>query len=267
MSAISRGLAAALCLTLVCACDGKSSKAKRPEAEPEDTGAAAPSPQAEPEAESPEAESPEAKPEAKPELSEPMREHFADAEALEQAVMTGDLEAARTRGRALIEKLPLQELPAGWEPHVERMRTAAIGVVETRDLVDAAMATGRVLGACGACHATVGGGPKPANAAPAMPEGEDAEQRMARHRWAAQRLREGLITPSDERWSLGAGAVSVAPPAPIPIDNAERLNPEVLELREHIYEIGAVAAKTEGLDARAEVYGDYLTTCAGCHLH
>ena len=99
-----------------------------------------------------------------------------------------------------------------------------------------------------------------------MPEGEDAKARMARHQWAAQRLREGMIVPSDERWMLGANAVSVAPPEPVPVEGAEAINPEVLELREQIYEIGAVAAKTEGLDARATVYGDYLTTCAGCHL-
>ena len=238
----------------------------------------------------PEPASEQAKP---PDLAALMRDHFTHASALEQAVIDGDLEEVDAHAQALVEKLDEQALPDSWAPHVERMQTAAKSAAGTEDLVAAASAAGEVVAACGACHAAVGGGPKfPAAPAP-VPEGEDSKARMARHAWAAQRMREGMIGPSDERWRLGAGAVSGAshqveqreeedPHHVLSIGvseyadpaynlnvahlDAEVLSAEVLQLRERIYEIGAEAAKTEGLDARAKVYGEYLTTCAGCHV-
>jgi mono/diheme cytochrome c family protein len=200
-----------------------------------------------------------------PALSSTMAEHFAHASALEQAVIDGDLEHVAKEARWLVEELPKQRLPEPWQPQLERMQAAAKAALDAKDLVAAAHATGRVVETCGACHAALGAGPK-YGAVTAVPEGESGKARMARHQWAAERMREGMIGPSDERWRLGAGAVSEAPPEPCPIADAEILPKEVLQLRETIYEIGAKAAKTEGLAARAEVYGEYLTTCAGCHV-
>jgi hypothetical protein len=200
-----------------------------------------------------------------PKLDAVMTGHFAEARALEQAVIDGDLEAVATHAKQLGETLAANELPESWRPHVAAMQAAAGEAGEAGDLVAAAMATGRVVGACGACHAALDRGPQLAEPSP-VPEGEDGKARMLRHQWAAERMREGMIVPSDQRWQLGAAAVSVAPPEPCPIESAEILPPEVLQLRETIYEIGAKAAKTEDFDDRVRVYGEYLTTCAGCHV-
>ncbi|HLT37051.1 MAG TPA: hypothetical protein VK034_12220, partial [Enhygromyxa sp.] len=152
-----------------------------------------------------------------------------------------------------------------WQPHLARMQAAAAEAAKAEDLAAIASATGKVIETCGACHAAVGGGPKFADASP-VPEGESSEARMQRHQWAAQRMREGMIGPSDERWQLGASAVSVAPPQPCPIESAEILPADVLQLRETIYEVGARAAATKTAEDRARVYGEYLSTCAGCHV-
>ena len=197
-----------------------------------------------------------------------MAEHFTHASALEQAVIDGDLEAVQTHAKWLVDELPAATLPATWQPQLARMQAAAAEAVaagKAESLATAASATGKVIETCGACHATVGAGPKLAPAPP-VPEGESSQARMQRHQWAADRMREGMIGPSDERWQLGASAVSVAPPQPCPIENAEILADDVLELREKIYEIGAQAAVTKTAEDRARVYGEYLSTCAGCHV-
>jgi len=199
-----------------------------------------------------------------PELAVAMTEHFARASALEQAVIDGDLEAVASHAKWLVDELPAKQLPATWQPSLARMQAAAGEAAKAEDLAGAAAATGAVIQSCGACHLAVGAGPTFAAATP-VPEGEDSKSRMLRHQWAAERMREGMIGPSDERWQLGAGAVSVAPPEPCPIENAEILADDVLKLRERIYELGAEAAKTPAGPERARVYGEYLSTCAGCH--
>lgn len=200
-----------------------------------------------------------------PELSAAMVEHFVHATALEQAVIDGELEQVVVEARWLVEQLPKQQLPDAWAPHVERMQLAAKRATEAEELGAAALATGEVIASCGACHTATGRGPSFGEPTP-VPEGESSAARMARHQWAAQRMREGVIGPSDQRWLAGAGAVSVAPPQPCPIEDAEVLAKEVLDLRERIYELGAKAVETEGLEARAAVYGEFLGTCAGCHV-
>ena len=223
---------------------------------------------------------PDAKPDAKPaepapepapgkaELQAAMTEHFAHATALEQAVIDGDLDAITTHAKWLVDELPKDTFPSAWQPTLANMQAAAgeaVSAAAAEDLGAAATATGKVVGACGSCHASTGGGPKFEGDPGQAPVGDDSKNRMLRHQWAADRMREGMIGPSEARWIAGAGAVSVAPPEPCPIENAEVLADDVLKLRERIYEIGAEAAKTPDPAARARVYGDYLSTCAGCH--
>jgi hypothetical protein len=202
---------------------------------------------------------------AKPELAMAMTEHFVHASALEQSVIDGDLETAKVHAGWLVTDLPVEALPNTWQPSLERMQAAAREVGKAEDLAAAAAATGKVIEACGACHAAVAAGPK-FGPVPPLPEGESGPARMQRHQWAAERMREGMIGPSDERWQLGASAVSVAPPEPCPIENAEVLPNDVLQLREKIYEIGARAAATKTAEERVTIYGEYLSTCAGCHV-
>ncbi|MCA9684761.1 MAG: hypothetical protein KC457_21430 [Myxococcales bacterium] len=200
-----------------------------------------------------------------PELAKAMTEHFVHAVQLEQAVIDGDLDAVGSHARWLVDELPKQTFPEAWQPQLARMQEAARAASEAENLAQAAAAAGRLVETCGSCHAAIGRGPKFADA-PAVPAGDDTHSRMLRHQWAAQRMREGMIGASDERWRLGAGAVSQAPPEPCPIPDAEVLDAETLKLREKIYELGAKALATEGAEQRAAVYGEYLSTCAGCHV-
>jgi hypothetical protein len=240
------------------ACQAKDAPVDKPASADQPASAAAP----EPAAAAPD-------PSPKTELATAMTEHFAQASALERAVIDGDLEAVATHAAWLVDELPAASFPPAWQPAVQRMQKAAAKAGEAAsadDLAAAATATAEVIAACGSCHASTGGGPKFDDVDPGTaPVGDDSKNRMLRHQWAAERMREGMIGPSEPRWLAGAGAVSVAPPEPCPIENAEILADEVLQLREKIYELGAQASVTQGLDARAAVYGEYLSTCAGCH--
>jgi hypothetical protein len=250
-------VAAALTLALA-ACSSKPSDDKAAKGEAKTDKSDKPSPAAE-------SGPVEDEPDAPPALAPAMDEHFAQATALEHAVIDGDLEAAIEDAKWISEDLPKDAMPEPWQPHLEKMQAAATRVAASENLPGAAMATGELIAACGACHSTLGTGPKLDDPGP-VPQGDDTTNRMLRHAWAAARMREGMITDSEERWQLGAKAVSVAPPEPCEIPSGDILPDDVLKLRERIYEIGAEAAAVSGADARAKLYGEYLQTCAGCHV-
>lgn len=244
----------ALVLLLGAAC-------QREQAEPQAKSQAAP-------VEVPEAVEPEV---AKPEVVEPeaslapaMAAHFLHAAQIEQAVIDGDLDGVKLHAESLVTELPKQSMPEAWQPQLERMQASAAQAAKSQTLVEAGAAAGQILETCGACHQATGKGPSLFEPGP-VPQGDDTTNRMLRHQWAAARMREGMISGSEERWKLGAGAVSVAPPEPCPIPDAEILDAETLALREKIYEIGAKALKTSSGSERAALYGEYLTTCASCH--
>ena len=199
-----------------------------------------------------------------PVMAPVMNAHFAHAAQIEQAVIDGDLEGVKLHANWLVHELPKQSMPEAWQPQLERMQAAAAQAAKSGSLVEAGLAAGQIVETCGACHQAMGKGPSLPEPPP-VPQGDDTTNRMLRHQWAASRMREAMISGSDERWKLGAGAVSVAPPEPCPIPDADLLDAQTLALREKIYELGAKALKAGSAGERAALYGEYLTTCASCH--
>jgi cytochrome c553 len=86
---------------------------------------------------------------------------------------------------------------------------------------------------------------------------------MDRHAWAADRMWEGLIAPSDAAWHEGVSELATVPSkAP---KEQPALAPEfVRELRE-VRALGAEARRAHDASGRAALYARVLTTCAGCH--
>lgn len=200
-----------------------------------------------------------------PKLDEAMKAHFDRATMIKQAVIDGDLEAIASPSKWLTDELPVASMPEAWRPHLVQMQSAAKRAGQAKDLLAAGEAAGQLISTCGACHQSVGKGPKFPQPLP-VPEGDDTTNRMQRHQWAADRMWEGMVGRSEEHWQLGAGAVSEKPPTPCPIPDEHVLPSEALNLREKIYELGATAKTAEGWEARGKIYGEYLTTCAGCHV-
>ena len=87
---------------------------------------------------------------------------------------------------------------------------------------------------------------------------------MARHRWAAARLWEGVVGPADARWSEGATSLAAVSFDPVLLgdrDDATRLG----DIATKIKRLAREAIATEGQAERVALYGELLQTCASCH--
>jgi hypothetical protein len=99
------------------------------------------------------------------------------------------------------------------------------------------------------------------------PEGKESSVAadMQRHLWAADRMWEGLVGPSDTAWQAGVVALADAQLAPEAMADDRTLPKEVFALAEQAHEIGAKGGDEKDPAKRAELYGRYLGTCAACH--
>lgn len=192
-----------------------------------------------------------------------MAEHYGDAVAIKNAVIAGELDDMRTPARRLRDDEGHH--PTTWLPFIAANRSHADALLVTEDRRVAGAAAAGLARTCGDCHAAMGVGPRfdPPHDMPAA--ADDPRQRMQRHQWAADRMWEALIDRSEYAWMAGAAALAV-----VPLDRADltrdvELTEDVLRLNERVHELGALAGTTVGWDARAGLYGEFLTTCAGCH--
>jgi hypothetical protein len=190
-----------------------------------------------------------------------MKEHFAAASELQRAIARGHLADARGQAQWLID----HDEPAldGWQPFVDEMRAAARAVVQAADLPAAGALASRLGRACSRCHearaavVTFAWEP-PADDAPAL------QVQMKRHQWAAARLWEGLVGPSDEMWGEGTGVLATARlDTALVTGGAPR--GDVAALAAKVRELAGRARTVTGHDERATLYGELLSTCAGCH--
>lgn len=191
-------------------------------------------------------------------VAEHMQEHFAQVTTIQDAVIRGDLAAVAEPAEWLARHRPVDSLPTGWEPHVAGMSLAAQDALDATSVEDAAVATAAMGAACGACHQAVGAGPQFTLGAEINTD-RGLAAHMQRHRWAADRMWEGLIGPSDTSWTWGAATLRES--ALRPQGQAERIG----ELANAVHEIGAQAEGVSELGARATLYGELLATCAECH--
>jgi cytochrome c556 len=192
-----------------------------------------------------------------------MEDHFTQALTIRKAVIDGKLDDVAKPAQWFADFEGLETLDAKWKPHMEAMIEAAKSAKGAGDDVEkAAAAVGQMGQACGACHASVGG---PAIEFDPLPEPESGTKpHMDKHKWALDRLWEGLMGPDDEAWRKGAEALTDAPltaEALVPASGAE----DVEALAKKVHEIGAKAPAADKPAARADIYGQLLATCGACH--
>jgi cytochrome c553 len=143
------------------------------------------------------------------------------------------------------------------------MQQSAAEFSKATNLREAGVALAMTLTKCGDCHDKAEKGPT--FAVPPLPEGEDAVHHMQRHHWAAERMWEGLVKRDPEAFEAAANAMAEGP------IKAELLAPPANEketvdhLTKHLHELGEKAKAASDPAARAEVYGNFLATCATCH--
>jgi mono/diheme cytochrome c family protein len=200
---------------------------------------------------------------ATPTVATHMQDHFTQASAVRDAVIAGDLDQLRPSARWLAEHVVSDTLPETWTPHVAAMQQAASKAAAAETAGAAAASVGAMAQACGACHSSLGG-PTFEGESPEAEESSVAAD-MQRHRWAADRMWEGLVGPSDTAWQAGVVALADARLTPEAMADDRTLPKEVFELAEQAHQVGAKGGGEKDPAKRAELYGRYLGTCAACH--
>lgn len=193
-----------------------------------------------------------------------MQEHFVRVDQLQKAIVAGDLDAAQKHADWVATHPPHDDLPAGWKPHVAMMRARARDVLEASELDRAALATARVAGTCGSCHAANDADVK-LGAEPEPRPGDGVEDRMKLHQWAADRMWDAVVSRSDDLWDMGVGAMSGAPVAPAALDGEPSEGSQLAAVLDEYRALSEVAKKAATPEARVEALGAYLSTCIGCH--
>ncbi|MBP9088867.1 MAG: hypothetical protein KBG15_22275 [Kofleriaceae bacterium] len=173
------------------------------------------------------------------------------------AIALSDLAQAQTEGRKLAALEDPEVLPQ-WQPFLAQVRISGEQLAQAKDIAAAAPAAARLGALCGSCHQTLSGHATYSAAEQPAP-GTTLASQMANHQWAAARLWDGLVGPSEERWMQGAQALSA-----IKIDVAEvKVKLELWTSK--VRQLATDAKNTPAGDGRVALFGNLLTACAGCH--
>lgn len=196
-----------------------------------------------------------------------MSHHFEDVLTLHDAVVRGDLRAARTMAGHIATEADPPRLSGAGRARVSRIRAMASDVAAAETIRTAADATAGMVSTCGDCHAAAGTRMPPPPAAPSSEVG-GLVGHMVAHRTALESLLAGLVIPSASEWANGARQLEGAtlPPHSLPKD--PKLTAAVAGADARVHQLAAAASAATSQDARVAVYGQLLATCASCHsLH
>jgi len=195
-----------------------------------------------------------------------MRAHYQRVADIRMAMIRGDLLRARTVAQTVASGGDVPEgLPSSAARFVTEMRVHANEVVAADNLTGAALGTARMAGACGNCHEAVGKGPHYSLLSRPAPGAGEVSTAMQLHYWAADRMWDGLIGPSDSAWASGALALVDVPHYQHRIQVSAADSAEVDALAQRLHQLAVRAQLAPPGTAREEVYGEFLETCAACH--
>lgn len=192
-------------------------------------------------------------------IEERMHARFASVQRIERGVVTSNLDEVRA-GASVIATLDEPKALPVWRPYVTAMRDAARDLMRVENPVEAARLTAELGRQCGRCHQAIGAEltfPEP----PRPDAGPKLQERMQGHQWAVARMWEGVIAPSEQRWTAGAQALERAPLTYVAESGELGIADNVMAIRQLARRAPTLVSHTE----RAELYGQLLATCAGCH--
>jgi mono/diheme cytochrome c family protein len=194
---------------------------------------------------------------------EHMQDHFAKVREIEEAIIRGDLEAAKVPARWMAEHEYVSGA-SGTERPIKELRAAAESLVAAADIGHGAGAAATMVGACGSCHNAAKVEPKLPAASAGKARGEKARQ-MLEHQYAVDRMYRGLVVPVSEDWRSGAEALKAAP---LRAKAFKEISAEIAAAEAHFQELADRAIKAPDLVTRVSVYGSVIGSCAQCHgLH
>lgn len=192
-----------------------------------------------------------------------MPSHFIDVLDVHRALVRGGLADAQAAAAHLEQDRP-DVMLEDWAPHLLATQAAAARVRQAKTLAEADPAAAALAASCGACHLALGVRLRPTESLDPPPAGDDEASAMHRHAWAFNRLWESLVLPSDASWASGAAAF-VELPACDDTPSSETDLAAIARAREDTRALASQARAASTADARVEVYGRMLGTCAACH--
>ena len=195
-----------------------------------------------------------------------MHEHLDRIATIKDAIVAGQLDEVQEPATWLAEHEPVAGLAPHFEPYVELMKVYARQVVSTDQLNAAAESVSNMAKNCGNCHLVNEVNLEFAFDQQSPGNGSDVVEHMRRHQWAADRMWEGLIGPSDIAWSSGTDMLLDAPLTASDVTTSTSNVAEISRIAHRIHALGGIGTQTLTPDARSELFGEVLGLCASCHV-
>lgn len=196
-----------------------------------------------------------------------MHDHLDRITTIKSMIIMGNLDGVREPAIWLADHQAVSGLPENFEPYLGLMRQYAREVNNAPDLNSAAISVSQMAKTCSNCHLVnevvieFGYDQVPS-------EWSDTVSHMQRHQWAADRMWDGLIGPSENAWNRGLNMLVDVPLHPDDVMDEESADAdtEVLErIARRVHELAALGTMAATPDARSELYGEMLGLCAECH--
>ncbi|MCA9712563.1 MAG: hypothetical protein KDK70_42435 [Myxococcales bacterium] len=195
-------------------------------------------------------------------LVEQMHQRLALVSRIQQATIRGDMARAKAAATELAAVLHT-DAPESFRPFLRAIDGELEVLAQADDLRTVGGAVARVGLGCGRCH-EAGAVAIPLPEPPTPQPSADLPASMQVHRWAADRMWEGLVVPSDDRWIRGSTMFIAIPGCPeaTPAEPDAKADPSPCTHAQSLARRGHV---TRSLEGRAAIYGRLLSTCAECH--
>lgn len=194
-----------------------------------------------------------------------MHGHLDEVGAIKAAVIAGDLEGVIEPATWLATHEEPAGMPQAWQPYVEEMRLYAARAANAKDLVTAASAVSEIGRSCGGCHQATGF--KVAFGMDERPPSDvqNLRTQMQRHLWAADRMWDGLIGPSDAAWQRGNDILTEVQLTAGDITDEPAKKAQVSGLVARARSLGEQGSMATSAELRSGLYGEFLALCASCH--
>lgn len=172
-----------------------------------------------------------------PDRAQHMQQTFWMVVEARNAVIDGDLPAARAAAQRLVASDFDRRFPSAWARWVTQLQAQAESVAQADTLDAAARGIGALGVTCGDCHFEHQAGPDKVRTAPEpwSDTPDDIGQRMLRHEVAAEQMWAGLYVPSEHAWRDGTITLRLTSSrAPIHEDGEDdaRLTQDALAIRD-----------------------------------
>ncbi len=190
-----------------------------------------------------------------------MHENFDLLRAIERLLIRGQLDEAK-RFAAAIAQAPDEAGLGSWTALAIVVRERAATLARAKTVGEGCRLVANLAAACAGCHVDAAVSPELRVYPPAPADRPTIEARMARHRWAADRMWEGIVIGAAEPWRAGLDVLAAAP-----LDWNE-ISPKRAPFGRELERQAQRARRRKPNDSftdRATAYGEILATCAGCH--